>query len=313
VTVMIQINYNNYNPFAYSTTQFPFYTYTVEIGTTYAAAHQVTWNGNGATNGSRLFENRHGIKIYIQQEGQLGKINVVQLMLFFGSAAAFFGFAAFFVDQIVIRFFVSARTKELLDLASNTNIPTRSELEAYVKSVEKEMGGEYEPPTTFWEVEKEWIEQAETEGKHKPRPNFAKTGVIEMQQMLAREKEERGAEGVKSNKELQLNGALAFARSISGVPQPELHRAMSTEARMHWRQAKDGVYAQVRATNKPSIARVRSALAGRSKKSPTTGGDTSSLSESSSFTAPAGGLQRSSFQAGTGKVHDGEKKGYAPL
>jgi hypothetical protein len=323
VTLLIQINYNNYNSLAYHTTEHPEYTYTVGIGTTYAALHQVIWNGNGATNGSRLFENRHGVKIYIQQEGALGAVSVVQLMLFFGSAAAFFGIASVLVDLVVIRFFVSKRTQELLDLASNTMIPTRRDLDTYVKNVEKEMGGEYEPPATFWEVEKEWIEQAEASGKHKARPTFKKEGAVELQKMLKKEQTERDAAGTedKTDKELHLVGALAFARTISQPGQPELHRAMSTEARVNWKKAKEGVYAQVRAANKPQVERVRSALKGRKHGEKASGvTESKRVDTSSSFIGSPSGETRPDEPATPSDAFvvvstDGttQKDGYTPL
>jgi len=177
VTVMIQINYNNYNAFAYSTTKYPEFTYSVVLGTTYAALHQVTWNGLGATNNSRLFENRHGVKIYIEQEGQLGSVSIVQLMLFFGSAAAFFGIAALLVDNIVIRFFVSKRTQELLDLAGNTTMPTRAELDSYVKSWRKKWASTNHPRRSG-KSRKSGLSKPKWKARRKPAPTSRRRALL---------------------------------------------------------------------------------------------------------------------------------------
>jgi len=227
----------------------------------------VTWNGERRTDGSRLFENRHGIKIVITQEGSLGKFTTVNAMVFLGGAVAIFAVASIFVDNIVIRFFVSKRVKEILELASKSTFPVRADLDRYVKTCEAHMGA-YEAPTSFWEVEKEWHDQGEKDGRIKPRPDFKQTGAVELQELLNRERLQREQTGddTKGATELQIGGALAFARTISqnGPPNaPELHRNMSSAAKAHWKLAKDGIYAQVRANQKPGLGRVATALAGR--------------------------------------------------
>jgi len=213
---------------------------------TYAAVHQVT----NLENGTRYFENRHGIKIVITQEGQLGKFTLVNFMFFMGGAVATLALASIVVDNLVVRFFIPGKVKEIIDLASATTVPVRDDLNQYLKAVEREMGT-YEAPVTFWEVEREWLDHQEQQGKLTPRPNFKKTAALQLQKLVESAREDRMEKGggdQKTDTELVGEGALAFARSVSGTeppPGPDLTRTMSSMVRERWKIAKEGVWKQV--------------------------------------------------------------------
>jgi len=240
VTLMLRIIYSNYAPFDFVQAAYPSYHYEVKQGSTYAAVHTVTRQANTTI---RLFENRHGIKLVITQEGSLGAFTLVNLMFFFGGAVATLALASLIVDNVVLRFFIPEQVRQILDLASATTIPVRADLNLYMKAVAENMDGGYEAPVTFWEVEKEWIEQDEGRGTRKKRPDFLKTGMIELQAIVDHAKLERGTSEEKTDKELKAAGALAFARSISN-PDMTPERA---RARERWKRAKVHVLGQVRA------------------------------------------------------------------
>jgi len=209
--------------------------------------HSMTRMANITT---RLFENRHGIKIVITQEGELGAFNSVNFMFFIGGAVATLAIASIIVDNIVLRFFIPEEVREIIELASATVVPCRSDLSSYMKAVETHLGGSYAAPVTFWEVEKELLEQQETMGKKAKRPEFKKTAELELQKLVDSARVERMASGAeeKTDTELVAAGALAFARSVSQDPaqEPELHRSMSSVVRERWKLAKTTVYAQVK-------------------------------------------------------------------
>jgi len=105
---------------------------------------------------------------------------------------------------------------------------------------------------------------------------------------------------------LNAMGALAFARTISQPGNsPELHRAMSTEARANWKLAKDGVYAQVRAQSKPKVERVRSALQGRKGRAATGEPQQTAVRTNDEPTTPS-----DTYVVVEAREH---KDGYAPL
>jgi len=273
VTVMLRIIYNNYQPFFFTTDEKPSYGYEATQGNTYAAVHAVSRQFNSTT---RLFENRHGIKVVVTHEGQLAAFTLVNLMFFIGGAVATLTLASLVVDNIVIRFFLPVKVKQILELASQTEVPVREDLDAYFKAVEENLGGTYEPPVTFWEVEKEWLDREEAAGKRSKRPDFTKTAVNSLEKLVDQEARKRGISDSKSDVELAAVGALAFARSISqpgSGPQstnltPTLAYSHSTSkgshpgdlpesrrlARERWKRAKAGVLAQVRSRRRQTAS-----------------------------------------------------------
>lgn len=247
VTIMLRIIYTNYKPWGFGTEPTPSYHYEVKSGSTYAAVHAVT--RTNATN--RLFENRHGIKLVISQEGALAAFDLVNFMIFIVSAVGTLAVASIVVDNVVLRFFIPKRVQQILELASATTVPVRSDLNHYIKAVEENLGGEYQAPETFWEVEKEWIDHQEVLGKSPKRPNFKKTGAIELEKILSSHRLGRSPSEKKTGEELRAEGALAFARSISGPGDTKSKATSSTSARSQiararWKLAKDGVLKEVR-------------------------------------------------------------------
>jgi hypothetical protein len=199
-----------------------------------------------------LFENRHGVRIVVTQDGQLGNFTLVNFMFFAASAAATFALASFVVDTFVFRWLIGKKTRAILDRAANTTTPVRSEIEGYIHAVEEETRKQYEAPASFWELEKQLVEyEAATGTKVTIHPTFRKNGAQNLQTQLVSEKSK---EHQNEEKVAKLETALSFANTLLPTEDPPISRQRSEDrrerARQHWAIARAGVRKELRQRRK---------------------------------------------------------------